>query len=175
MERDPERPIALIGIMGAGKSEVAARLGERLGCSVADLDAMIEAECGCTIAALFDRDGEAAFRQREREQLLRVLRAHVRVVACGGGIILDAAARARLREQCEVVWLEVSAREAAKRIGDEAALRPLLRGAPAESRLRDLLAAREAHYSETASIRVATDGRTPDEIAIEILARAGAA
>jgi shikimate kinase len=175
MSHDNGRPIALIGIMGAGKSEVAARLGERLGCSVADLDAMIEAERGCTITQLFDREGESVFRRLERELLDRVLHAGIRVIACGGGIVLDAVARARLHADCNVVWLEVSPAEAAKRVAGDTDLRPLLRGGKPEVRLSELLAARNSWYDEVATMRVATDGRTPDEIALDILARTGAA
>ncbi|HEY6867428.1 MAG TPA: shikimate kinase, partial [Candidatus Eisenbacteria bacterium] len=68
-------PIALVGLMGAGKSEVARRLGERLGVAVADLDSMLEAEQGCTIAELFQRDGEPAFRRREIRLLEQALAA----------------------------------------------------------------------------------------------------
>ena len=89
------RPIALIGLMGAGKTTVARVLGERLGASVADLDAMIEAEEGRPIAELFAHEGEAWFRRREGELLDRVLRDGVRVVACGGGIVTDPEAEAR--------------------------------------------------------------------------------
>lgn len=173
MNRDQGRPFVLIGIMGAGKSEVAARLGERLGCSVADLDAMIEAERGCSVAELFDREGEGVFRRLERELLERVLHAGVRVIACGGGIVLDAASRARLGAGCEVVWLEVSPAEAARRVAGDAGLRPLLRGGKPEAKLGEILAARSAWYGEIATLRIATDGLTPDEIALDILARAG--
>src|SRR5438105_44347 len=94
------RPIALIGLMGAGKSAVAGRLGERLATAVADLDAMIEAETGCGVAELFARDGEPAFRRREAALFARVLAAGAGVIACGGGIVLDADTRATLRTCC---------------------------------------------------------------------------
>src|SRR5512132_3073203 len=115
MEHSEGRPIALIGLMGAGKTTVARELGERLGVGVADLDAMIEAEEGRPIAALFAHEGEAYFRRREREILDRVLRSGTQVVACGGGIVADAGARRRLRENCRVVWLDVEPSTAVKR------------------------------------------------------------
>src|SRR2546428_7633249 len=96
MSRDREPPIALIGIMGAGKSAVARLLGERLGTVVADLDAMIEAEEGSSVAELFERAGEGYFRARESELLARALSAGARVLACGGGVVLDPARRAML-------------------------------------------------------------------------------
>src|SRR5690242_13733654 len=146
------RPIALIGLMGAGKTAVARALGERLGSSVADLDAMIEAVEGRSIAELFEREGEAWFRRRERELLEQALGSGIRVIACGGGVVLDPANRRRLREACRVVWLEVSAGEAARRVSAAgarpASLRPLLAGGPPEARLAALLAERAPLYAE---------------------------
>ncbi len=167
------RPIALVGLMGAGKSAVARILGERLGATVADLDAWLEAEEGRSIAELFEREGEAYFRRREGEVLRQALEAGARVIACGGGVVLDPAHRALLRERCEVVWLEVSAAAAARRVGD-AAGRPLLRGAPAEARLAALLAERAPLYAEVSERRVDTGSLAPDAVADAILALPGA-
>jgi shikimate kinase len=160
----PDRPVALVGLMGAGKSAVARVLGERLGVAAADLDAFIEAEEGCPIAQLFDRQGEAWFRRREGEVLRLVLDAGVRVIACGGGVVLDPAHRTLLRERCHVVWLEVSPHEAAQRIHDVGG-RPLLAGGPPETRLGEVLASREKLYAEVAHARVNTDGRTIEQVA----------
>lgn len=169
MRSAPDRPIALVGLMGAGKSAVARILGERLGATMADLDAFIEAEEGCTIADLFDRQGEAWFRRREGEMLRKALEAGARVVACGGGVVLDPAHRALLRDRCRVVWLEVSPAEAARRVGD-AAGRPLLAGGLPPARLASLLAERGPLYAEVAQWRIATDARTPEQVADAVLA-----
>src|SRR5258708_3657758 len=112
-----DRPLALIGLMGAGKTSVAQCLGERLALPVADLDAMVEAEAGVSIGELFDQEGEPAFRRRERRALDQALAAGARVLACGGGVVLDPAVRALLRERCRTLWLDVSAAEAARRLG----------------------------------------------------------
>lgn len=179
MSNSDRRPIALIGIMGAGKSAVAQALGERLGASVADLDRMIETIEGCTVAELFERAGEPWFRRRESELLADALGSGVRVVACGGGVVLDPAHRQLLRERCTVVWLEVAPEEAAARVGgaggDPAATRPLLAGGDPEARLRALLAERTPLYAEAAHHRVATSGRTPAEVADAVLAALGMA
>ena len=179
MSNPDARPIALIGLMGAGKSSVARVLGERLGAGVADLDGMIEAVEGCSVTELFERAGEAWFRRREGELLDEALRSGVRVVACGGGVVLDPTRRRLLRERCRVVWLEVSSDVAAMRVAsagaDPARTRPLLAGAPPRERLERLLAERSPLYAEAAHVRVATDGRTPEEVAdavLEALARA---
>ena len=171
MERaQRERPIALIGLMGAGKTTVARVLGERLGASVADLDAMIEAEEGRPIAELFAHEGEAWFRRRERELLDRVLADGVEVVACGGGIVTDSAARRSLRERCRVAWLEVTPDAAARRVETTVATRPMLAGDTAGRRLAMLAAERDPFYAETAHARVPTDGRTPEAVADAVLA-----
>jgi shikimate kinase len=168
-----DRPIALVGIMGAGKSAVARVLGERMGTLVADLDAMIEAEEGASVAELFERAGEPWFRRRESELLARALAAGARVIACGGGVVLDPARRELLRARCIVVWLEVSPAEAARRVGEGAPGRPLLRGGATATRLAALLAARAPLYAEIASARVATDGLTPEQVAARVLESAG--
>lgn len=170
MER---RPIALVGLMGAGKSAVGRVLGERLGASMADLDAMVEASEGCTVAELFARSGEAYFRRRESELLTEVLRTGVRVLACGGGIVLDPENRSALHEQCRVVWLQVSPEEAARRVcaaGAPGVERPLLAAGIPVERMAALLAARTPLYEEISHLRVSTDGLSPDEVAGRILA-----
>ena len=173
------RPIALIGLMGAGKSSVARVLGERLGVSVADLDGMIEAVEGCSVAELFERAGEAWFRRREGELLAEALRSGVRVVACGGGVVLDAERRKLLRDRCRVVWLEVSPADAVRRVRgsdpDPARTRPLLAGGDPEARLAELLEQREPLYAEAAHVRVPTSVRTPLEVADAVLEALGGA
>ena len=169
MTHTNENPIALVGLMGAGKSAVARALGERLGTSVADLDAMIEAVEGCSVGELFARAGEAWFRERERQLLDQVLLAKVQVIACGGGIVVDPARRTALRERCRVVWLQVEPAEAARRVmaqsADAATLRPLLAGGQPHARLTELLAERASLYEEVAHLRVRTDGQSPEQVA----------
>jgi shikimate kinase len=174
METDA-RPIALVGLMGAGKSRVARALGERLGGAVADLDAMAEALRGCTVAELFAREGEPAFRRLEGRILEQALAAGASVIACGGGIVLDPAHRALLAERCRVVWLEVGPEDAARRLAGSPDVRPLLaagsggRDLPAARRLAELLEARRPFYEEVARARVAVEGRSVDEVADEVL------
>jgi len=171
MDERGTRPIALIGLMGAGKSSVARVLGERMGVGVADLDGMIEAVEGCTVAELFERAGEAWFRRREGELLDQALRSGVSIVACGGGVVLDPGRRRLLRERCRVVWLEATPAAAAARVaGSGGAVRPLLAGGPPRERLERLLEERAPLYAEAAHVRVATDGRSPEQVADAVLA-----
>lgn len=165
-----QRPLALVGIMGAGKTTVAQRLGERLATSIADLDAWVEADTGSSVAELFAHEGEAAFRRREQAALARALGAGVGIVACGGGIVLSEPARALLKEKCRTVWLEVSSDEAGRRLAGVAANRPLLAGGPIAAQLSDLLATRAPLYASVADVRVATDGLDADQVADRVLA-----
>jgi shikimate kinase len=165
----PERPIALVGLMGAGKSVVARVLGERLGAAVADLDAMLEAEEGCAVAELFERDGEPAFRRRETRLLEQALAAGADVVACGGGIVLSPAARGVLRDRCRAVWLEVTPEEAARRVRETLGTRPLLAGRDPRARLEALLAERGPLYAGVAVARVPTGDLDPGGVAEAVL------
>ena len=173
MSEPHARPIALIGLMGAGKSAVAAALGERMGASVADLDAMIEAAEGCSVAELFSRAGEPSFREREWQVLQQAVAAQVGVIACGGGVVLDSRCRSLLQEACVVVWLQVGPAEAARRIGTgaAAAARPLLAGGEPLARLEELLRVRGPVYEAISTLRVPTDGRDTGAIAEDIMAR----
>jgi shikimate kinase len=169
------RPIALVGLMGAGKSRVARALGERLGGAVADLDGMAEAERGCSVAEFFEREGEPAFRGLEGRLLEQALAAGAGVIACGGGIVLDPAHRGVLAARCRVVWLEVSPATAARRVASGGGSRPLLAtGAAGEpvsplQRLEALLVERRALYKQVAQARVSVEGRTADEVAEEVI------
>ena len=163
-----EQPIALIGLMGAGKTVVAARLAARLSRRAVDLDAVVAAEAGGSIATLFATEGEAAFRERETRALEAELRARpAPILATGGGIVLRPRNR-RLLGACRVVWLLVSPAEAARRIAGTDH-RPLARGEDPEGVLAGLLEAREALYAAVAEVRLRTDGRSVDAVAAAVV------
>ena len=163
--------LVVVGPPGAGKTTVGGVLGQRLGLAFRDTDDDVEKTAGMTVADIFVEHGEAAFRELERAAVARAMADHDGVLAVGGGAILDPASRALLRERT-VVFLDVGLAEAARRVG-LARDRPLLIGNPRAQLLR-LLEERRPWYEEVAVATVATDGRTPDEIADEVLARVGA-
>lgn len=161
--------IALIGLMGAGKTTVGRLLATRLGMPFLDLDAWVEEREGASVAALFASRGEAAFRALEREALAHWAGEGVGVLACGGGVVLDPANRRLLASRFRTVWLEVSPAEAAQRIGD-GATRPLVTANDPKPRLDALHAERASLYAGVARLRIATDGRTPEQVADDLVA-----
>lgn len=170
MTRVPEaattRPRAvLIGIMGAGKTSVASLLAGKWGVTVRDTDQDVEAVAGTSIADIFVDHGEAHMRALEREAVGRALAEHDGVLALGGGAVLDPDTR-RLLEGHTVVFLQVGFPEAVKRVGMGVG-RPLLLG-NVRAQLKRLLDERTPIYTRLATIRVVTDGKTPEDVAEEV-------
>lgn len=153
--------IVLVGPMGVGKSTVGHLLAERLGAGYRDTDDDIVAAQGRTIAEIFVEEGEPAFRAIEKQAVREALAGHEGVLALGGGAVLDPDTRALLAGQ-RVVYLSMDVEEAVKRTGLNAA-RPLLAINP-RKQWRALMEARRHLYEEVATVVVATDGRTPEEV-----------
>lgn len=164
-------PVAvLIGPPGAGKTTVGGLLAERLSVRFHDSDAVIEASAGMTVSDIFVTEGEPAFRRREHDAVLALLRDPDfadDVISLGGGSVLDPDVRTELAGHT-VVLLTVALPDAAQRVGFNRD-RPLLLGNP-RARWQELLNQRLPIYREVADREVATDGRTPDEVAAEVAA-----
>jgi 3-dehydroquinate synthase len=167
----PGETLWLVGMMGAGKSALAAALAERLGWPALDLDREIEREAGRTIAELFASEGEAGFRRRERAALEAVAGRRA-VVALGGGAPAQPGVPERLAASGTLVYLRASPETLARRVG-AARRRPLLAGLDAAgrvARLAALLAEREPAYLR-AAIVVDTDALDVAGAAEQVLAK----
>ncbi|MFC6713998.1 shikimate kinase [Branchiibius cervicis] len=163
------RPAAvLIGPPGAGKSTVAAAIAARTGWQHLDTDEVIVSQEGVPISDIFVVQGEEHFRRLEADAVREALSGHDGVLSLGGGAPMhpDTAA---LLDGHVVVFLDVDVSEAAKRVGLNTA-RPLLAINP-RAQLNALLKQRRPRYEELATFTVDTTGRTPEEIAQEILDR----
>lgn len=158
--------IVLVGPMGVGKSTVGELLAERLGTSYRDTDADVVATAGKSIPDIFFDEGEERFRDLERQAVRDSLAGHPGVLALGGGAVLDESTRALLAGH-RVVYLSMGVDEAVKRVGLNTA-RPLLAVNP-RRQWRELMEARRRLYEEVAGATVATDERTPEEVAQAVL------
>ncbi len=170
----PERiNLFLVGPMGSGKTAVARQLARRLGLEFLDADAEIERRTGVDIPYIFEKEGEAGFRQREREIIDELSARSGTVLATGGGAVQDAATRERLRVRGRVVYLRASVEQqlARTRHSDH---RPLLRGDDPRGTLERLMTARGPLYEEIAWLTVDTDGRRVRSVVEEIARRLAA-
>ena len=161
------RPVVLVGPMGAGKTTVCALLSQAWDVEARDTDADVERLEGRTVSDIFVESGEAHFRDLERKAVAEALATHDGVLALCGGAVLDPATRELLTGHA-VVFLRVGLSDAVKRVGLGSA-RPLLLG-NVRGRIKTLLDERTPIYESVATLVVDTDGRTPDEVAAEIVA-----
>lgn len=125
--RSVDRTIALVGLMGVGKSSIGRRLATALGLPFRDADDEIEQAAGRTVSEIFETYGEAAFRAGERRVIARLLDEPAHVLATGGGAFVDAETRELLRRRALTVWLKADIATLARRVGRKDT-RPLLRG-----------------------------------------------
>ena len=156
----------LVGPPGAGKSTVGGLLAEAWGVPFADTDSRIEAAAGKPIPDIFVEDGEAHFRTLERAAVDAALASFDGVLALGGGAIMADETRAALAGHT-VVYLSVELADAVKRVGLGQG-RPLLTVNP-RATLKHLMDQRRPLYTEVATVTVATDGRTPEEVTAAVL------
>jgi shikimate kinase len=164
--------IYLIGPMGTGKTAVGKQLGRLLGEPFIDSDAEIERHAGVDIPYIFEREGEAGFRQREREVLALLCQREGIVLATGGGAVLSPENRRVLRDSGVVIYLETSLAQQLQRVGKGRG-RPMLKGMDLPQRLAQLREQREPLYKEIADITLSTDNRRVSRVAEMILVELG--
>lgn len=169
------RPIVLVGMMGAGKTSIGKRLATALGLPFCDADAEIERAANATIPEIFERHGEAFFRDGERRVIVRLLSEGPRVLATGGGAYMNPETRAAIQKQAISVWLNADFEVLLARVRRRSN-RPLLQGPDPEGTLRRLIAERYPIYAQ-ADIHVhsrdVAHEMVVDEILREIEARLG--
>lgn len=143
----PERPIVLVGLMGAGKSTIGAKLANRLGLPFVDADDEIERAADLTVAEIFARYGEPYFRDGERRVIARLVEGPPKIVATGGGAFMDPATRALILARCIAIWLDVDIDTLAARVAKRDT-RPLLHGKDPAVVLGNLAERRNPIYAE---------------------------
>ena len=147
--------ISLIGLPGSGKSTVGRQLARRLGRAFVDSDHVIEERLGCSIREYFEREGEDRFRDVEEAVIDELTQQDGGVLSTGGGSVLRPNNRLHLRERGQVVYLKSNPDELFRRLRHDVN-RPLLQVADPLTRLRELHAARDPLYRETAHFTIET-------------------
>jgi shikimate kinase len=170
LSRLGDRSIVLIGMMGVGKSSIGRRLGARLGIPFVDADAEIEKAAGMSIADIFARHGEAAFRSGEARVIARLLNGGPQVLATGGGAVMNPETRALIQERGVSIWLSAEFELLLRRINKRKAERPMLHTADPAATLRELLAKREPVYAQ-ADLTAQSRDVPHDAVVAEIIER----
>jgi shikimate kinase len=141
------RTIALVGLMGAGKSAIGKRLALKLGLPFVDADDEIERAAGCSISEFFERFGETEFRNGERRVISRLLAGPAHVLSTGGGAYMDPETRALMRAHAITVWLRADLEVLYDRV-KKRTHRPLLRQGDPREILARLISQRYPVYAE---------------------------
>lgn len=161
------KPVFLVGFMGAGKTSVARKLARNAGIASIDMDTFIERRCDMKVKQIFAEMGETGFRQMETDVLRELAtNAEPKLVSCGGGVVLAEENRRILVEHGYVVYLKVTADEAASRISD-VSTRPLFGDL---DQARRVIEGRVPLYEEVADLTIDTAGRGTGSIAREAFA-----
>jgi shikimate kinase len=164
----PDRSVVLVGLMGAGKSCVGRKLGARLGRPFVDADVEIEAAAGCTINEIFERLGEAAFRDGERRVMARLLDGPPAIIASGGGAFIEAETRALIIDKGISIWLRADLDVLVKRTAGRTH-RPILNMGEPREVLRKLIDKRYPIYAE-ADLIVDTLDQPADQTVDQVIA-----
>ena len=162
--------VFLIGPMGAGKSTIGRLLSQELKYEFYDSDKVIEERCGADIPWIFDKEGEAGFREREESVIDELTQQKGIVLSTGGGAVLRSENRQHLASRGTVIYLCTSVEQQLARTARDRN-RPLLQTADPEAVLRKLFAERDPLYRSVADIIIETDQRNPRWVIQELKKR----
>lgn len=160
--------IFLIGFMGCGKSTNAECLAEMTGARQVEMDQMIVENEGMAIADIFEEKGEAYFRELETELIKSFAGVEPAVISCGGGAVLKEENVRLMKESGKIVLLTAEPETIYERVKDSTE-RPVLNGNMNVGYIEELMEKRRSKYEAAADVKVATDGKTAEEICGEIL------
>jgi len=166
-----DRPVVLVGLMGVGKSTVGRRLAKRLGLPFVDSDSEIEETVGLPWGELFERYGEADYRDGERRLVARLVDGQVRVIATGGGVFVDPRTRDLLKERTITVWLDAPVDVLTERTSRRNT-RPLLKNGDPKGTLEQLAKIERQAYAE-AHIHVKSGNGAHREVVEDIVKALG--
>ncbi|OAO05264.1 shikimate kinase [Parasphingorhabdus sp.] len=161
---ESSKPLALIGLMGVGKTTVGRRLAKRLDLPFVDADEEIELAAGLSVAEIFERFGEDYFRDGERRVIARLMGDGKQVIATGGGAFMNAETRKLMLSNAIVIWLDADLETLVQRVSRRNT-RPLLNSGDPKEILHDLAQKRNPVYAQ-AHIRV-TGNDSPHEVTVD--------
>lgn len=161
--------LVLVGLMGVGKSTIGRRLAARLGLPFIDADEEIEKAAGMSVQEIFDRHGEAAFRDGERRVIARLIDGKPKVIATGGGAFVNDETRRLILDRATAIWLDADLNILVNRVSRRDG-RPLLKGRDPRQVLERLAKEREAYYSQ-APIRVMSS-EAPHDATVDAIMKA---
>lgn len=150
-----DRPLVLVGMMGVGKTTIGRKLAQVLGLRFADADEEIEEAAQMSVSEIFERFGEAHFRDGERRVIARMMESGPAVIATGGGAFVQDETRALILEKGVAIWLDSDVATLVDRVTRKDT-RPLLRGGDPREIVTRMKAERESSYAQ-APIKVMTD------------------
>jgi len=162
--------IILIGPMGSGKSAVGRQLARALQLEFVDSDTEIESRTGVDITYIFEKEGEAGFRERERDVIADLVKREQIVLATGGGAVLDEENRERLSAVGTIVYLRTTIAQQLDRTRSSRN-RPLLADGDPETVLTELMTTRAPIYEGLADLIIETGGRRVSAVVNEICAK----
>jgi shikimate kinase len=164
-----DRTVALVGLMGAGKTSIGRRLAQELRLPFVDADTEIEQAAGQSVEDIFARHGEAFFRDGERRVIARLLDGPPHVLATGGGAFMDPNTRGLLKERAITIWIKADIEILLSRVARRNH-RPLLKRGDKRAILEQLMAERHPIYAE-ATFAVDSNEGPPEETVTRIMAR----
>ena len=159
--------IILIGFMGTGKSTISKALHEKTGWPEVDMDRWIVEKESMSINEIFEKYGEPCFREKETQALETVLQESGQIVSCGGGAVLKTHNVELMKNRGSVVLLTAKPETIYERVKDDKT-RPILNGNMNVEYIAGLMEKRNVYYEAAADIRIATDGKSAEQICEEI-------
>lgn len=166
----PARPIVLVGLMGVGKTTIGKRLAARLDLPFVDADHAIEEAAGLSISEIFEKFGEAHFRDGERRVISRLVDGTPKIIATGGGAFMQEETRRLILDKAIAVWLDADIDVLAERVRRREGTRPLLKNKDPRQVLSELAAIRNPVYA-LAPIHIRSQAQ-PHETTVEAIVKA---
>jgi shikimate kinase len=169
---NPAPNLVLVGPMGSGKSSLGRRAAAQLRLEFVDADRRLEQQAGASIALIFEHEGETGFRAREEQLLAQLLQGQGLAVATGGGAVLSAATRERLKARAFVVHVQVGVEQQLARL-ERDTVRPLLAQGDRRETLARLAQIRDPLYAEVADMVFSSEGLGVDDAARRLARQLG--